>query len=266
MRLFALAAFLALIVPTFAQQLLSLSRHPSLIRPGDQVEIRYRVTPEYNQVVTVPEDGIVILDTTGSIKIAGLTVEAAAALVIKRSSSFLNDPVVTVSLKDSEKPYFVVAGEVDKPGKYELRNPVTALQAILVAGGMTSAARSGQVIVYHIINDTDAEVTVLNLRTIKSRKGLKRDIALDQGDMVLVPRSRFTEVERVVKLRQHRHLLQSTWSLLDLRSHECWNGVWLTRPGKLSQNPLEISPADPTRKSKPKVHWRFSACDPTRLI
>jgi polysaccharide export outer membrane protein len=148
----------------------------------------------------VSEDGVIVLDTTGSIKVAQLTVEAAAALITKQSSGFLNNPVVTVSLKDSEKPYFVVAGEVDKPGKYDLRNPITALQAILVAGGMTSTARSGQVIVYHIINDTDAEVTVLNLSTIRSKKGLKRDVALEQGDMVFVPRSRLTEVERVVKL------------------------------------------------------------------
>jgi polysaccharide export outer membrane protein len=113
----------------------------------------------------------------------------------------LQDPVATIVLKEFQKPYFVVSGEVAQPGKIEMRQKVTALQAIMLAGGMKETAKSSQVIVFRTINNSDlAEVKVLNLKSINRTSDLENDLTLQAGDMVFVPRDKWSKVERFMRL------------------------------------------------------------------
>jgi polysaccharide export outer membrane protein len=170
------------------------------IHLGDVIALEYRYTPEYNEQVTVQPDGYVYLQTCGQVKVAGLTVEQAKQAITEKASSRLKDPEINLTLKQFQTPYIVVAGQVEKPGRYELREETTALQAVLEAGGMDKDARSSQVLVFRKINGDEAEVKVLDLHSIHSTKDLEHDTVLQSGDMLLVPRNRFSKFERVVKL------------------------------------------------------------------
>ena len=184
-----------------AQHSLVQSSAPYSIQPGDQLEITFVLTPEYNQTITVQSDGFISLQAAGPLLVRNLTIAEITSLIAEKSSNMLYKPVVTVILKDFQRPYFVVAGEVDKPGKFDLRESITALQAILLAGGMKNTARSNQVIVYRRINQDEFEVHLLDLRTMKSEaERHAHDLVLAPGDMLLVPRSRFSVVERIVKV------------------------------------------------------------------
>src|SRR6185436_18108598 len=118
------------------------------LQPGDVLEVSFRYSPEFNQTVTVQPDGYISLEVSGDLKIAGMTIEESRLMILKKASQRLQDPVATVSLKEFQRPYFVVAGEVAQPGKIEMRERVTALQAIMLAGGMKESAKSSQVIVF----------------------------------------------------------------------------------------------------------------------
>ena len=103
-------------------------------------------------------------------------------------------------LKEFQKPYFVIAGEVSSPGRIEMRERVTALQAIMLAGGMKEGARSSQVVVFRRVNTDTAEVKLLNLKSIRRTADLENDLTLQPGDMVFVPRDKMTKIERFMKL------------------------------------------------------------------
>ena len=102
-------------------------------------------------------------------------------------------------LKEFQKPYFVVAGEVPQPGRFQLNENITALQAVMLAGGFKDTAKQSQVLVYRKINSDTAEVRVLSLKNIRKTSDLENDFALESGDMILVPRNTITKVERYVK-------------------------------------------------------------------
>lgn len=170
------------------------------IQQGDVIQLTYRYTPEYNEQVTVQPDGYVNLQTCGQVKLANLTVEQATQSIKEKASAELKDPEVVLTLKQFHRPYVVVAGEVNKPGRYDLQDETTALQAVLQAGGMSQNARSSQVVVFRKINSEEAEVKVLDLHSIHSTRDLEHDTVLQSGDMLLVPRSRFSTFERIVKL------------------------------------------------------------------
>jgi polysaccharide biosynthesis/export protein len=170
------------------------------LQPGDVLEVQYRYSPEFNQTVTVQPDGYVTLEIGGDLKVAGFTIEETRQAILRQASKRLQDPIATIVLKEFQKPYFVVAGEVATPGKIEMRERVTAIQAIMLAGGMKETAKSSQVVVFRKINSDMAEVKLLNLKSVRRTSDLENDLTLQAGDMVFVPRDRISKIERFMKL------------------------------------------------------------------
>ena len=60
----------------------------------------------------------------------------------------LHNPVITIGLKDFEKPYFIASGQVEKPGKYDLRSDLTVTEAVAIAGGFNDKAKHSQVVLF----------------------------------------------------------------------------------------------------------------------
>jgi polysaccharide export outer membrane protein len=170
------------------------------LQPGDVLDVQYRYSPEFNQTVTVQPDGYVSLEICGDLKVAGFTIEQARQAILREAGKRLRDPVATILLKEFQRPYFVVAGEVAQPGKIEMRERVTAIQAIMLAGGMKETAKSSQVVVFRKINSDTAEVKLLNLKSIRRTTDLENDLTLQAGDMVYVPRDKISKIERFMRL------------------------------------------------------------------
>jgi polysaccharide biosynthesis/export protein len=170
------------------------------LRAGDVLDLEYRYTPELNQTVTVLPDGYVNLNVAGDVKISDLTVTQAHDLIVRKLHEKLNDPELNLILKEFQQPYVVVAGEVPKPGKIDLREDTTAMQAILLSGGFSASARSGQVLLFRKINSEMAEIRVLKLTKVRRTADLEHDIVLEPGDMLLVPRDKMEVASRYIKL------------------------------------------------------------------
>ena len=168
--------------------------------PGDVVEIVYRYTPEFNQTVTLQPDGFVVLNIVDDIKLGGRTLDEARKIIVEKASMRLKDPEITLLLKEFQKPYFVVSGEVPQPGRFEMRETVTALQAVMTAGGFKDSAQVSQVLVFRKINAEFAEVKMLNFKKIKKTSDLENDLKLESGDIIMVPRNTFSKIERYVRL------------------------------------------------------------------
>lgn len=169
------------------------------LQPGDEVAVQYRYTPEFNQTVKVQPDGFVTLEIIGEIKLGGLNLREAQALVADRAKTRLKDPVVTLTLKEFERPYFVVAGEVPKPGKFEFREHITALQAVMLAGGFNEQAQSSQIVLIRKTGADRSEVKLLNLKRAAKQGGEVADLPLQPGDMLMIPQNTITRVERYLK-------------------------------------------------------------------
>lgn len=170
------------------------------LRAGDVLDLEYRYTPELNQTVAVLPDGYVNLNVVGDVRISDLTVTQAHDLIVRKLQEKLNDPELNLILKEFQQPYVVVAGEVPKPGKIDLREDTTAMQAILLSGGFSSSAKSGQVLLFRKINSEMAEIRVLKLTKVRKTTDLEHDVVLEPGDMLLVPRNKVEVASRYIKL------------------------------------------------------------------
>jgi polysaccharide export outer membrane protein len=171
-----------------------------VLHPGDTLTATYRYTPDYNATVSVHPDGYASFPNVGSVKIGGLTVDEANALLTKEASKTLRDPVITLDLKTFEIPYVIVGGEVIRPGRIEFHGNLTVLRAIETAGGPTHYARSNQVLLVRPINGVDAEVRVLDLKRMLTKHDLSEDLTLRAGDLLVLPESRLSKVDRIAKV------------------------------------------------------------------
>lgn len=171
-----------------------------VLHPGDVLDIQYRYTPEFNQTVTVQPDGFISLEIGGDVKVSNRNLEQVRNVILGKARTRLASPELIVVLKEFQKPYVVVAGEVAQPGKLEMREKLTALQAVLLAGGFKDSARSSQILVFRKLNADMAEVKTLNFKSLKRTSDLENDLTLLPGDMILVPRNRISKIERYVRI------------------------------------------------------------------
>jgi polysaccharide export outer membrane protein len=163
----------------------------------DILSISFPLSPELNQKVTVQPDGFISLQSAGSIHVAGLTVPELIEAIKRAYANILHDPIVDVDLTDFQKPLFTVLGQVEKPGQYPLRSDITVTQAIAVAGGFASTAKT-QVFLYRAVSSNWAEVRELKLKDMLNGKNITEDVHIRAGDMIFVPEKFITNFKKYV--------------------------------------------------------------------
>ena len=168
------------------------------LTPSDSISLSFPLTPEFNQTVNIEPDGFAALAGAESVRLEGMTTDEAEAAIRQAYSSVLRDPVVSIELKDFNKPYFVVNGQVNKPGKYDLRGYTSASEAVAEAGGFSDSAKHSQVLLFHRVDDQWFEVKSLDLKRILSGHNLNEDAQLQSGDMLYVPRNFISKVTRYI--------------------------------------------------------------------
>lgn len=165
---------------------------------NDTLTITFPIAPEFDQLaITVMPDGYVNLQGVGSVYVLGLTVPETVEALKKAYSGILHDPVINVDLTDFQKPYFVVLGQVGKPGQYDLRYDITVMQAVAVAGGFAPTAKT-QIFLFHQISPTTVEVKKLNIKEIMNGRNVNEQVHLTPGDTIFVPEKAITNFRKYV--------------------------------------------------------------------
>jgi polysaccharide export outer membrane protein len=174
-------------------------RHPLYrLSKSDTIDINFALSSDFNQSLTIQPDGFVALRGAGSLFAEGLTVLQLQQAIVAAYRGILHDPEVTVTLKEFEKPYFLAAGEVVRPGKYELRGDLTVHEAIAIAGGFTQQARHSQVVLFRRISAGVAESHLIDVKKMLNSRNLHEDLHLEAGDFVFVPQNRVSKIRRYV--------------------------------------------------------------------
>lgn len=159
------------------------------LTPSDVIELSFPRVPEFDQVLTVQPDGYVSLKVVGDVRVQGRTIPEFRQQVLEAYEGILREPLVSITLKEFEKPYFVASGEVRTPGKFELRGATTVTQGLALAGGMTAVAKHSQVILFRRYTDELVEVKEIDVKKMMASRDLSEDYLLRPGDTLYIPQS-----------------------------------------------------------------------------
>jgi len=168
------------------------------LHSADVLELNFPFTPEFNQTVTVQPDGYITLRGVDSIRVEGQTLPELNDSLRAVYGKILHDPVINVELKDFEKPFFIVGGEVGHPGKFDLRGETTATEAVAIAGGLRDSAKHSQVVLFHRVPDGWVQVKKLNMKKMLKDANLNEDAYLQPGDFLYVPKNTMSKIGRFI--------------------------------------------------------------------
>lgn len=163
------------------------SAEGTLLGPGDVFEVRVYREPDLSGVFQVAPDGTVDFPLVGNLRIEGLTSsQAALTLRTRLQDGLLNDPFVTVQVKEFQSKRIYVLGQVERPGTFRYEEGMSVVQAVTLAGGFSKTSRPNATVVTRIVNgaETRSEVPVEDIS-----RGRQRNFYLRPGDIVFVPES-----------------------------------------------------------------------------
>lgn len=169
---------------------------PYTLGRDDVINIDVRSQPEFSGPFVIGFDGRIQYNYLGDIPIAGMTKYEVQQVLEKLLEKYVRMPVVSVTILAYNSKVIYVIGEVGQPGKFIMRGDVIKLrEAILAAGLPTSNAAMGRV---HVIKPdlNNPRVRKVNLKKILYKGKLKDDIDLFPGEIVVVPSTFMSGVNR----------------------------------------------------------------------
>jgi polysaccharide export outer membrane protein len=157
-----------------------------VIGPGDEVEVTVYGAPDLSGHTRVSAEGNIYMPLIDYIRIAGLSSsEAEAAIEAKlRENNILNDPHISVYVKEYNSSGISVAGEVAKPGFYSALGPHRLFDVLQAAGGPTDKA-ANKVVISH---RDQKDATTLSISKDPAEMAAS-NVDLQPGDTVVVPRA-----------------------------------------------------------------------------
>ncbi len=139
--------------------------------PEDVIEVFVWKEAELTRVVPVRPDGKISLPLIGELTASGKTAPELQAEVRSRLVQYLSDPVVTVTVKEVNYPKISVLGQVRKPDRYRIKQRITALEAVAMAGGFTEFAKRDKITIIRQEGSSEKRMQIDLKKVLKDGKG-----------------------------------------------------------------------------------------------
>ena len=165
------------------------------LQVSDVLQICFPLSPEFDQLVTIQPDGFIALKGAEPIYAEGKTLPELRTAV-ELAYVTMNDPEISIVLKDFERPFFVATGQVARPGKYDLRGDTTVTAALAIAGGLNEQAKHSQVVLFRRSSEQEVEARLLDVKKMLNARNLEEDVHLKAGDMLFVPQNAISKIRR----------------------------------------------------------------------
>jgi polysaccharide biosynthesis/export protein len=156
------------------------------IGPADVLGVVFWREAEMSGDVTVRPDGRISLPVIGELRAAGLKPIELQEQVRLAAGKFITDPNVVVVVRAINSRKIFVTGLVTTPGGQSLVGPLTVMQAIAQAGGVTEYADSKNITILRAENG-QSTVLKFNYKAVSKGKNVEQNIVLKPGDTVVVP-------------------------------------------------------------------------------
>lgn len=172
------------------------SHPPNALPPDKSPGANYRIgvedslfisvwkEPDLSSQVTVRPDGVITMPLISDLYVVGLTTEELQSLLTEKLKPFVNEPQVTVIVREIKSRKVFLAGQAGHPSSYPINGRLTVMQLIVQSGGLGPFAKSEAIYVLRI---QDGKETRIPFKYKKVLAGKMPDVELQPGDMVVVP-------------------------------------------------------------------------------
>lgn len=170
--------------PMLAAPVVSLGKDYRVV-PNDLMDIEVFELDNLKRTVRVNAAGSISLPLIGQVVVAGLTSQEVEARIADRyREKYIQNPQVSVFIKEFTTERITVEGAVAKPGIFPLAGQMTLLRALAMAGGFGPIADASQVMLFRNNEQRVREVQVFDVDKI--RAGKSDDPVIKGDDLIVV--------------------------------------------------------------------------------
>jgi polysaccharide export outer membrane protein len=156
------------------------------IGPRDVLEVTVFKVQDLSKVVQVSEAGTINYPLVGEVEAGGKTArEIEQDLTKLLGTKYLQNPQISVFVKEYNSQRITVEGAVKKPGVYPIIGGMSLLQAVATAGGFDSNAEETVL----LIRQNNGKSSAGRFDVSQIRKGKAEDVQLQAGDVIIAPTS-----------------------------------------------------------------------------
>ena len=177
-----------------------------VLAPGDQIEITIFGEPDLTRTVAIKPDGVIALPLVNQVKASGKTAAQLESELTRLYSKFLKKPSISIIVRQFRMDRVYVMGEVAKPGRYDLTDDMTVLDAVTLAGGPSDRGNLDGLQVGRIENGKSKVIPIKLDQMIQAKNGAQ-NLKLQNGDLIYVPRRGMTLLEIVQQIGFFRAFL-----------------------------------------------------------
>jgi polysaccharide biosynthesis/export protein len=175
------------------------------LAPGDRINVSISTVPEFSGVYQLMVDGHITLPVIGFVDVQNMTETQAAQEIAQRytEAQVLVKPTITVILAEMSNLHVAVIGEIVRPGAYIIppdNGELPTLSQVLdKAGGITQQANLQAIEIHRPHRNGQFKVIKSSLWTLLTEGDLSQDIAIRDGDTVVLPTATHIPIEVALK-------------------------------------------------------------------
>ncbi len=154
-----------------------------VIGAGDVLGIRFWQQTDLSGDVVVRPDGMISVPLLNDVQAAGQTPQQLSEHISTVAKRWVQDPNVTVIIRQINSRAVFITGRVVRAGRYPLNGSTSILQLIAMAGGLAEWADGENVLLMR----ADQTTRRFNYKDVMGRKNLDQNVELQPGDTVIVP-------------------------------------------------------------------------------
>jgi polysaccharide export outer membrane protein len=157
-----------------------------VIGPEDVLTIVFWREKDLSGDVIVRPDGRISLPLLNEFEASGLTPDQLREKILTAADQYVQEPNLTIVVKQINSRRVYITGMVHKPGPYSLMAPTTVVQLLAMAGGLQDYAEKKNIVVMRTVDGSPVSYR-FNYKEVIDGKNLKQNIELKPGDTVIVP-------------------------------------------------------------------------------
>jgi polysaccharide export outer membrane protein len=163
--------------------------------PGDSLSIWVWRHEDLTVDVTVAPDGMISYPLVGRVQVAGRTYDDLVKTLQDGIDEYYVDAQVSVNIKQVTNQKVMVIGEVATPQVLQITNDLSLIEALTRTGGINPEAQTRNVLVVRGGMEKPTLFTV-DVDALYGRGDMTQMVYLQRGDIVYVPTTTITNVER----------------------------------------------------------------------
>ncbi|HKD39011.1 MAG TPA: polysaccharide biosynthesis/export family protein [Myxococcaceae bacterium] len=154
------------------------------IGPEDVLTISVWKNDSLTRSVPVRPDGKISLPLLNDVQAAGLSAQELRDVLTQKLGAYMPNPEVSVIVTNINSFKVSLIGEINRPGRLELRSWTTVLDALALAGGFTQFASRSKIV---ILQPDGKGMKRIPFNYNKALDGEQENFYLRNGDIILVP-------------------------------------------------------------------------------